>query len=89
MTWNYRMTRELLPDGLGGLSDVFAIREVYYDDDGNPTSWSKDPIAAHGETWRDAAEDLTLMGVALGAPILDLTLDPPAFVDHHEFMRAS
>lgn len=86
-TWNYRMTRDRVPDGLGGQSDVFAIREVYYDADGKPTSWSKDPIAAGGETVQEAGDDLSLMGRALGRPVLDLTLDPPQFVDLRTFTR--
>ena len=75
MTWRYCITRERLDDG----SIHYALREVYTDDDGS-LSWTANPITASGETWQEIANDLGYMSNAAGMDVLDLTLDPPAFV---------
>ena len=81
-SWCYRMTREQR-DG----EDFFTIREIYTGGDGS-LSWSADPIAARGDSWMECADDLALMGRALGADVLDLTLDPPALVSVLDLRRA-
>lgn len=79
MTWRYCISRERVPDGLGGESDIFGIREVYYRDDGK-IGWSVDEVGPHGDTWDEITRDLALMLGAVNSPILDLTLDPPRLV---------
>jgi hypothetical protein len=74
-TWRYCITREKDEHG----EDWFTLREVYTAPDG-ALSWTEDAVAAGGDSWRDCADDLSVMGRAIGAPVLDLTLDPPAFV---------
>lgn len=72
--WNYRMTVRSCKD-----EEIWEIREIYYDDDGNATSWSKDPIAAMGTTWRELAEELARMSSVIGDQIFDL--DTKAWCD--------
>lgn len=38
MTWNYRIVRHHEP------SEWYGLHEVYYDDDGKPTSMTADPV---------------------------------------------
>lgn len=71
-TWNYRVTMTRGVD-----EDVYQIREVYYDDDGQPSSWSTDPITPLGESWQELAEDLVKMQRAVSVPALDLTGEKP------------
>ena len=55
---------------------VFEIREVYYTD-GQPHSWSRDPIAPYGESWHELGDDLMKMQRALSMPVLDLAGGKP------------
>lgn len=58
MSWNYRITREKVTNLDGTEADFFACREVYYDDDGNVTAWSEDPIDFAGDTPGEVIESL-------------------------------
>ena len=70
--WNYRVTRQRVPEDPLGLDYVYAIRDVYYDDDGG-LSWGAEPQAPHGETWAELYDDLSkMMDGALLRPGLDL-----------------
>jgi hypothetical protein len=62
VTWNYRVLRR---------GDSYGIHEVYYDDNGVPTSCTDDPVGPHGDTPDELAKDLDLMSKALAKPILD------------------
>lgn len=55
------------------------MRELFTDDDGG-ISWTEDTVGPAGETPAELADDLRHMAAAYGAPILDLTLDPPRLV---------
>ena len=66
--WNYRMTRETLEGG----EHLYSIREVYYDEDGKPNGWTKDPIAASGESAIEAFDELSRMTGCIAAGVLDL-----------------
>lgn len=81
-SWNYRVTRTKI-DG----EYVFEIREVYYTH-GQPHSWSRDPIAPHGESWHELAEDLVKMQSAVSVPVLDLTGDKPRDMTIAEMVRS-
>ena len=73
MSWNYRTTRERLtdPDGY-----QYAIRAVYYDDDGGQINgWSADPQFPTGETPQELAADFVMMKSAFDLPCLDVTDD--------------
>lgn len=69
MTWNYRVMRHA--DG------SIAMHEVYYDDNGKPEHWSKEPTTFIGDG-DDALEQL-ICGLETAAkdarqrPILDYT----------------
>lgn len=80
-SWNYRVTRTK-EDG----EFVFAVREVYYTHD-QPHSWSEDPIAPHGESWHELAEDIVKMQRAVALPVFDLTGDKPRDMSIKEQVR--
>lgn len=86
-TWRYAMTREQW-DTAAGPEDFFTIREVYEGPDG-ALSWTKDAIAARGDSWMECADDLAKMTRAMNGPILDLTLDPPRFVRPRDLVLAA
>ncbi len=44
MTWNYRIVRRFYHEFLG-----YGLHEVYYDNDGNPSSMTVDPIISVDE----------------------------------------
>lgn len=81
-SWNYRVTRTKV-DG----EDVYEIREVYYTY-GQPHSWSRDPIAPHGESWHELAEDIVKMQRAVAMPVLDLIGDKPRDMTSKERARS-
>lgn len=82
-TWRYAITRERIHG-----EDFYTIREVYTGPDGE-LSWTEDSIAASGESWMECADDLALMTRAMNSLVLDLTLDPPAFVSILDLHRAN
>lgn len=65
--WNYRICRETI-DG----DFLFSLREVYYDDEGNPNGWTAEPVDFAGDTWKDVAEGISLASGCIGGAILDL-----------------
>lgn len=72
MTWNHRITREVVTNPDGSKDFLYAIREVYYDEAGNVTSWTKDPIAAVGDTADGVVWALDRMIASRGRGVLDL-----------------
>lgn len=78
MTWRYVLTREV-HDG----EELWTMRELYTDIAGQQgMSWTADPIEASGESAMDVLADLARMAADAHLPYLDLTLDPPALVEH-------
>lgn len=75
MTWRYVFARDQIDT-----EDRFTVRELYTDHETGALSWSTEPIAPHGETWAELADDLIRMEQCFGQDMLDLTLDPPALV---------
>lgn len=73
MTWNYRVVRTEYATPDGGSEAVYAIHEVYYDDedDGRIEVWSVDPIAPQGSDLGELQWDLRAMLLALDSPVLD------------------
>ena len=70
MTWNYRVVKQT-HDTHAGDEILFQIHEVYYDDDGNITAMTKDPVPLTSEGVEGLKE---VLGQVLGAfdkPILD------------------
>ena len=67
MTWNYRVIRHRK----SGEDDFLEIHEVYYNEDGEPTSVTQEGVSAGDETIEGLRETLDLMKQALDEPILD------------------
>lgn len=65
--WNYRICRETI-DG----DFFFTLREVHYDDDGDPNGWTAEPVDFAGDSWKDVAEGISLASGCIGTAILDL-----------------
>lgn len=61
MTWNYRVIED---------KEVFRIHEVYYNDAGEITAISEDPIVPEGETLEELKDDLEYYFAALKNPVL-------------------
>ncbi|MBM4055739.1 MAG: hypothetical protein FJ264_13975 [Planctomycetes bacterium] len=61
MTWNYRVIAD---------KEVFRIHEVYYNDAGDITAISEDPIVPEGETLEELKGDLEYYFAALKSPVL-------------------
>jgi hypothetical protein len=58
VTWNYRLTRKKIETITGDDAHEYAIREVYYDDGGNVTSWTQDPVTFTGDSPSEVIESL-------------------------------
>lgn len=61
MTWNYRVIES---------EDMFHIHEVYYNNKGEITAISENPIAPAGETIEELKSALTYYQQAVKRPIL-------------------
>lgn len=80
-TWRYAVTRQFAEGATEELSGyVYEIREVYTDYDGK-LSWTTDPMDPYGETLKEIQECLIRMSSAAFGNVLDLTVDPPVWVD--------
>jgi YD repeat-containing protein len=67
--WNHRVLRTITV--LGTVHEVgYSIHEVYYDDDGKPTSWTES-VGPTGSSLKDLIEDHIRIGRALTQPILE------------------
>lgn len=72
MSWNYRVMRHQHTHQDGEIETIYAIHEVYYNEEGHPTNWSKDPtgITSDEQDFKDTLEKLR---VAAEKPTLDFT----------------
>jgi hypothetical protein len=73
--WNYRMFHRQVPDGLGGVTDEFTIREAYYDRKGRLSAWSAESASAHGETKWELMDDACAINRAISSPVVEITPD--------------
>ena len=64
--WNYRLIRRQTEFG-----EEIAIHEVYYDEDGEPRSCSKEPVPVAGEDIEVFEKDVDLMKQAFSKDVLD------------------
>ena len=67
MFWNYRVIKKIHDDG----TEIFAIHEVYYDDDGKPDLVTEDPCEPQGETLEELKDDCEWYQKALEHPVLN------------------
>lgn len=76
MSWNYRVIEKdgFLPRELQTYKNekvtFYEIHEVYYDNEGNITMFSADPISPYGDDLDDLAKDLEKIKEALKKPVL-------------------
>lgn len=61
MVWNYRVIEH---------DKLFYIHEVYYNDNGDITAISEDPMHPHGETLEELKNDMEYFLQALSRPVL-------------------
>ena len=61
MFWNYRVIEN---------DKMFYIHEVYYNDNGDITAISEDPMRPHGETLEELENDMKYFLEALHRPML-------------------
>lgn len=72
MVWRYAASRTADASG----NEVWEIREAYFTDD-REFGYTRDEIAASGESFAELRRDLTHMLNDLDRSYLDLTIDPP------------
>jgi len=75
MTWNYRVIMIPAEEDVLFSSDVFVIREVFYDSEGDIEFWSEEDASAIGDSFEELCEDYDNMTEAFNKPILVLTED--------------
>lgn len=77
MSWNYRLCKIMTetPRSLGGGEvATYCIREVYYDKNDKPTSWTESLDLEGWESEKDVRVNLAMMlHDSLRLPVLDLT----------------
>jgi hypothetical protein len=54
-----------------GDSSTYGIYEVYYNDLGQPTACSENPVEPFGETFEELCNDLRYFTAAMEKPVLD------------------
>ena len=73
MTWNHRVIRRRYETG----EEYFAIHEVYYDNDGKPSSVTTLPVAIFEDSINDLAITIDHIRECLDKPVLDYDEDFP------------
>jgi len=66
MSWNHRVIRRKFPNG----EVLWAIHEVYYDDDGKPNACTENPIPIREYSVKDIGKTLKRIRRALKKPVL-------------------
>ena len=65
--WNYRITYRQ-----SDIEQGYSIREVFYNDNGDPVSYTTNEIAPYGESKDELISDLAYMIQAISQEIVDL-----------------
>ena len=72
MSWNYRVVhRVVLLPGTLGKHDEYSVREVYYDEKGQPNGVTENPCYLAAESVKELNADRMLMGAACRQPVLE------------------
>ena len=72
MSWNYRIVRQFVADGLTTVPQPwFGIHEAYYDKQGQCTNITVDPVPIVGDTVEELNGVRTMMFAATKLPVLD------------------
>jgi hypothetical protein len=83
-SWNYRVTREQVTNPDGTTAHLYALREVYYDDDGKLNAWDKEPSTFVGDTPGEVIESLIrASGAWPSGGVLDLDTRETVRVTYH------
>jgi len=77
MSWNYRLCKQTVTTPSGELETVFAIHEVYYEEDGQITAWTERPAYPMGETRDEFLGDMYHYRQAVEKGIVDLDVAHP------------
>jgi len=64
MSWNYRVIRSPLE------ATSLGIHEVYYDEEGRPSSWTEEPCGAVGDNLLELRAEVQYMMEAFERPVL-------------------
>ena len=83
MTWNYRLMVQ--PDGSRGM--WFEIHEVYYDEEGEPYSYTTNPADVSGNDINDIIFALNEMKKVLNTPTLWMGDKFPKEFDYDEWIK--
>ena len=67
VSWNYRALKRTING-----ETVYAIHEVYYDDEGKPNGWTAEPSWPQGETAEELAADFDAYQMARRRPMLEV-----------------
>ena len=67
MTWNHRVVKQIFDDEI----DWFSIREVFYNEDGDITGYTENPVDICGESIDGLREYLQWCLNSLDKPILE------------------
>ncbi|MET4694503.1 hypothetical protein [Endozoicomonas lisbonensis] len=67
MTWNYRVIETCDPETT---ESMFAVHEVYYDDEGNVEAWTENPVSCLGDCPDELRADIHFHHRAFLMPVL-------------------
>jgi len=70
-TWNHRVIHKIQTGPQGSSVDYYEIHEVYYNEDGKPTSVTLEAVVPYGESPDELKDDFERMQEAFSKPILD------------------
>lgn len=78
MSWNYRIVRRLVEDGVNKEPQPwFGVHEAYYDKNGQITNITEKPVAVEGESVEELNGVRAMMFAATKHPVLDYeTMQP-------------
>ena len=79
--WNYRITYRP-----SDIEQGYSIREVVYNDNGDPVSYTSKEISPYGESKDELISDLAYMIQAISQDIVDLDALDIIFDDKHEYI---
>jgi hypothetical protein len=68
MSWNLRVIKN-------NETGWFGIYEVYYDQDGKPSSWTEEPVCPAGEDYDELLSDIDHFNAAMKKPALQIVKD--------------
>jgi hypothetical protein len=73
VSWNYRVLKMADSDG----TEMWAVHEVYYNEDGTIKTWTVNSVAPSGESWDELHRDSANYSRALMQPPIDITSGEP------------